>query len=414
MRVWLPLAVPLALFVFLVAMVVGYPGVTAWPAASAFQGLPYVALAVCFALGAWLTQTRVSLIALLAGSVTFFLHYTTSIRPDPERVRTVVLLASIYMPCFAMAFTHMSERGLLTRTGLARVIVVFSAIVFIVVLTGLHRFDDAVSRVPPAAFRPAVDWLSIPTAGLIAAALCIPGFIKRKQHESPLLGPLMGISVLFVLAALSFRSPIWGEDRSDVVVPLFMTGAAVALIWTVIESVWRNATMDELTELPGRRMLKHHMARLGSSYAIAVIDIDRFKRINDRYGHVAGDQVLRFVAAHIRDCRAGRAYRYGGEEFVIINDGGDAGFHDAMDEMRETLAARRFHVRGKGRPRRKPEQPVVMKGSRQRLAVTVSIGVAWRNERHSIARDVLVAADRALYRAKAAGRNRVVATKRST
>jgi diguanylate cyclase (GGDEF)-like protein len=413
MRVWIPLAIPMALFVSLAALVTGYPGVAAWPESPLFRAMPYALLALCFGLGAWLTQTRVSLVALLAGGVTFFLQYTTLIRPDPARTQTVVLMASIYLPCFAMVFTHMSERGLLTRPGLARIIVVFASIVLIVALTGLRRFDDAAARVPPAALRPAADWLCLPWAGVAAAVLCVPGFIKRKPHESPLLGPLMGIGVLFALTALNFGSPVWGQGRGDAVLPLFMAGSAAAMMWAVLEGVWRNATMDELTELPGRRMLKHHLARLGSSYAIAVLDIDHFKRFNDRYGHDAGDQVLRFVAARLRACRAGRSYRYGGEEFVLINDRGDETFLDAMEELRETLASSRFVIRAKGRPRRKPEQPLMLNGARQNLAVTVSIGVAWKDGRSPTARDVLGAADRALYRAKAAGRNRVMSAKRT-
>jgi len=110
---------------------------------------------------------------------------------------------------------------------------------------------------------------------------------------------------------------------------------------------------------------------------------------------------------------AGKAYRYGGEEFVIVCDGSDyERARVAMDDLRLAISGRRFGVRGKRRPRKKPELPVGRTGGRSEpITVTVSIGIARRSDRNPSPQDVLSAADKALYRAKGAGRNRVRASR---
>src|SRR5690606_32813266 len=114
------------------------------------------------------------------------------------------------------------------------------------------------------------------------------------------------------------------------------TGAllgAAGLIFLValLQTSWRMAFLDELTGLPGRRALEERLLKLGDDYAIAMVDVDHFKRFNDTWGHVAGDEVLRMVASRLGAVEGGgRAYRYGGEEFTIVFPG---------CEVRDTLAA---------------------------------------------------------------------------
>jgi diguanylate cyclase (GGDEF)-like protein len=138
-----------------------------------------------------------------------------------------------------------------------------------------------------------------------------------------------------------------------------------------------------------------------------MIDVDRFKQFNDRFGHDAGDHVLRMVAARLAKVSGGgTAYRYGGEEFAILFPGKSAEeCLPHLEELRETVETSRFTMRRRFRPRNKPAAP---KGrQREPVVITVSIGVAEKNHRHSSPDQVVQAADKALYRAKEAGRNRV-------
>jgi diguanylate cyclase (GGDEF)-like protein len=140
-----------------------------------------------------------------------------------------------------------------------------------------------------------------------------------------------------------------------------------------------------------------------------MVDIDHFKRFNDTYGHQAGDQLLRKVAAAVMDVAGGgRAFRYGGEEFAVVFAGLSA--EQAiphLEDMRKAIAESSFGVRGPRRPRRKPRQPRSASGRRQGVGVTVSIGVADSGSAGPTPADVVRAADEALYRAKRAGRNQL-------
>jgi PleD family two-component response regulator len=144
-----------------------------------------------------------------------------------------------------------------------------------------------------------------------------------------------------------------------------------------------------------------------------MVDVDHFKKFNDTHGHDVGDQVLRLVATRLAGVGgSGIAFRYGGEEFTILFPGKDA--DEALphlEELRADIAAYRMTLRAPDRPRRtrSGKRRRGASGGTKQLAVTVSIGVASRTPRHDAPEAVIKAADRALYRAKRGGRNRVEA-----
>jgi GGDEF domain-containing protein len=173
------------------------------------------------------------------------------------------------------------------------------------------------------------------------------------------------------------------------------------------------AFRDELTGLPSRRALNERLMSLGSRYAIAMLDVDHFKNFNDTYGHDLGDQVLKMVAAHIGDVGGGgKAYRYGGEEFTVVfprKSAAEALPH--LEALRKEVESYQLALRGPDRPRKaKRKGRTRQRGGwrgKDAVSVTISIGVAERNERLAAPQEVMEAADRALYRAKEQGRNRV-------
>ena len=192
---------------------------------------------------------------------------------------------------------------------------------------------------------------------------------------------------------------------------LFFASAQLALLVGLSEDSYRLAFHDELTGLPGRRALEEAMRNLSGTFSIAMVDIDHFKRFNDRHGHDAGDQVLRMVADELAHTGGGgRAHRYGGEEFAILFPGkpvGDVRKH--LEALRQSIADRRFLLRAPDRPRNKPEKPKNKNRPPKGVTVTVSIGAAGSNTRRPSPASVIRAADNALYRAKKAGRNLLVA-----
>lgn len=182
------------------------------------------------------------------------------------------------------------------------------------------------------------------------------------------------------------------------VLPIMGTTVFVLLCFERIRRVLhRTATTDALTGLPNRRTISEHgtmrferAKSLCLGFSIAVIDIDHFKRINDQYGHYVGDEVLRMVATTLAaHCRgADLVGRQGGEEFVALFE--DAERSDAL------IAAERL---------RTAVEMAVHQGGAGILRVTVSIGIATFAATDTSYEVVLQRADRALYAAKAAGRN---------
>jgi diguanylate cyclase (GGDEF)-like protein len=182
------------------------------------------------------------------------------------------------------------------------------------------------------------------------------------------------------------------------------TSAALAI--AVLYGAYRMAFIDALTGLPNRRALDERLARSQGRIAVAMADVDHFKRFNDRHGHEAGDRVLRTVARELRRCRGGSAYRYGGEEFAIVFEGRQverAG--EALESVRAGVEAVRVRLRAGAGGRR--TQAVRRGQAEGEVGVTISIGVAERDPERRTCSAVIDAADKALYRSKQRGRNRL-------
>jgi diguanylate cyclase (GGDEF)-like protein len=162
----------------------------------------------------------------------------------------------------------------------------------------------------------------------------------------------------------------------------------------------RDALFDPLTGLNNRRWLEARLPRLikryqysGQSLSVLMIDVDHFKRLNDTYGHLAGDIVLsalgQALLEHLRPTDL--SVRYGGEEFVVILPSADlAGARIAAERLRRAVKT----------------TPIVTHQGATLPSVTISIGIAQLSGDEDAA-SVLARADVALYRAKNLGRNRV-------
>jgi diguanylate cyclase (GGDEF)-like protein len=152
--------------------------------------------------------------------------------------------------------------------------------------------------------------------------------------------------------------------------------------------------------------LREKFQGIGSLYTVAMLDVDHFKKFNDTYGHDTGDDVLRMIAAKLNKVSGGGLpYRFGGEEFSIVFTGKDS--NDALpylEALREAIASTPFVV---NRASRRIDDTMTRPNTSESVTVTVSIGLADSSGEVSSPWDVLKMSDKALYRAKGNGRNRV-------
>ncbi len=308
---------------------------------------------------------------------------------------------AVFVPLDVALFALLRERGLVTPAALSRWGVLAVQAVLLGVLAG-----PAGTRLGAAFTRPLLDaplpsWtpLAWPAAlATIVGALVL--LVRFAMTRGPLESGLLGALAAFVVA---LHTP-----PESVVFRVYVATAGVVLLLALVETTYSLAFRDQLTGLPGRRALDEALQRLTGTYTVAMVDVDHFKKFNDKYGHDAGDEVLRMVASRLAGVTGGgRAFRYGGEEFTVLFPG--RGLDEArphLEDLRARIADSRFVIRAAGRPRKKPAKPRATKGARKEVAVTVSIGAAERASESPPA--VVKSADQQLYKAKKAGRNQVM------
>ncbi|HEX8626936.1 MAG TPA: diguanylate cyclase [Catenuloplanes sp.] len=203
---------------------------------------------------------------------------------------------------------------------------------------------------------------------------------------------------LGALVVASSRAEVYQEAQVELGSALAVQGATAYANASLLAQVQALATVDELTGVPNRRGFFDVAAREltgarrpGRALSAVMVDIDHFKQVNDSYGHITGDEVIRAVATRLteRVRRTDTVGRYGGEEFALVMP--DTGLDRAArvaEELRAAVADTPLDTRSGA------------------LTVTVSIGVAELRPDDDVV-GLLARADEALYRAKTGGRNRV-------
>ncbi len=403
-KTWKTWLVPGGLLLALVAVLVNSP-VFAQVAPS--LGFYYVAVFVGGLVLAWrFHSSRIlfSLLTLLLAhrAIEFFSDGRTSAGTG----RTAVTLAALLIPANFILFAFMRERGL-GMVGIGpRAGVLFLESVVVAVLC---RPENSAVNSTRAVVGGIPDWA---WAGFVAfLVVSVRRFVQTRRP----IEPGFAWSAVAVFLWLQF-APV--GKMADA----YVATSALILAASLIETSYVLAYHDELTGIRGRRAFNESLLSLDQQYAIAIVDIDHFKKFNDTYGHDVGDQVLCLVAARIaRVSGDGHAFRCGGEEFAVIFRGisaKDAVEH--LESLRKTIETSMFRLRGaerrnetragesdRRRPAKKKGAAGSLSQSPDQLSVTVSIGVAEPSTRYRQPEQVIQAADQALYRAKQRGRNRV-------
>lgn len=347
---------------------------------------------------------------------------------------TAAALAALLIPLNFIVFASMRERGLVIAGVAPRFGLLFLESVIFAVLCRPEN-SPARPQHPGEAAIPLWILLSFVAATAV--------FVRRFFQTRKPIEPGFAWSVAAVFMWLEFAPAGKAADA-------YVATAALILGASLIETSYVLAYHDELTGIRGRRAFNESLLSLDQQYAIAIVDIDHFKKFNDTYGHDVGDQVLCMVAKHLSQVGGdGQAFRCGGEEFAIVfrNTSAKEAF-EHLDSLRQIIEKSTFQVRGSERravrrsgkrseprndlrneprneprndlrtsesdrrkPARKKTATASLKQSPDRLSdqlsVAVSIGVAEPSTRYRQPEQVIQAADQALYRAKNKGRNRV-------
>lgn len=320
------------------------------------------------------------------------------------RDRVVLQAIGVLLPLNLASLPLTSERGFVTPPGLARLAAILGQLVAVSFLD--RETPGATAALLHTQLLPKwlFAWTSLADPALLAFFVA-GGLVLAVQLMSP---TSTGRSFAWALVPTFLGLSVVRTGNAGFSTFYLATGALI-LIVAVVEASYHMAYQDSLTGLPARRALNEALLRVGGLYSVAMLDVDHFKRINDRHGHDVGDQVLKMIAAKLAQVGGGgKAYRYGGEEFAVIfpGRGAEACVPD-LEAVRQLVEETRFILRSRFRSKKKKEKVLTDKGPGERVPVTISIGVAEKTDRHAKWEQVVKAADRALYRAKEGGRNRV-------
>jgi diguanylate cyclase (GGDEF)-like protein len=414
---------------FLLALAVSLVSSSLFVQIAPSLSLYYVAVFAAGLLLAWrFNSSRVlfSLLSLLLAhrAVAFFSGpvFLASVQSGPGR--RAAALAALLVPLNFIVFALMRERGLSIAGIAPRFGLLFLESVFFAVLCR-----------PENSGNPAHDGASIPLWTLLSCAAAIALFIQRFFQNRRPIEPGFVWSIVAVFLWLQFAPTGKASDA-------YVATAALILAASLIETSYVLAYHDELTGIRGRRAFNESLLSLDQQYAIAIVDIDHFKKFNDTYGHDVGDQVLCMVASRLSQVSGGgQAFRCGGEEFAIVFPNTSAkDAYEHLDSLRRVIERSTFQLRSserraerraagtieksaerspeaksdrragesdRRRPTRKKAIPENSSQPPDRISVTVSIGVAEPSTRLRQPEQVIQAADQALYSAKGNGRNRV-------
>lgn len=312
-------------------------------------------------------------------------------------------IISFILPINVLIIAFLRERGIFTLQGIWRLslICIQPFIIYTLVkfrylsFFGFLNWEFIKSNWFQQADIPQVSMLMF----IITAIFLVVNYILRKDMiESGLFWVLLCMFMAFI------------DKGSPELSSIYLSTAGLILILSSLKYTHKVAYRDELTGLPTRRSLSETFLKLPARYSIAIVDIDNLKTHNDEYGHESGDQILRMLASRAQEVAGrGKIFRYGGEEFCIILPEKSANeTRLIMEQLRRKISGKLFVIRSGKRPLQKPKDLDNAPRSNEKIKITVSIGIAERNENLREPEDVIKAAEEALQHAKKTGRNRLL------
>ncbi len=296
------------------------------------------------------------------------------------------LTAYLVVSCFCVALLgFVSERGFFNRFAVNRILFVLMLVCW---CYAIERSWVSFAFLDSAFLYTSTSWSTVLLWFILVVSSSALGIAWWLSSDIFRACGLISIVSLLIVSHFAI---------SGVQFDALLSAQLLLWIWFLLMESHRMAYLDDMTKLPGRRALNEKLVGLPRQYAIAMVDVDHFKKFNDTYGHDMGDKVLKSVAAQLkRFSNPGVAFRYGGEEFTIVfrNNKHLDDVVNVLELVRESISDALVEVFD---PKKKKEIDV---------SVTVSIGVAFASL-GELPDSVLKRSDEALYESKKKGRNRV-------
>lgn len=366
--------------------------------------LPYLIFLLGLYIGWKFSRSRLIFVLLILTMAdrtlqTLTFQFTAGVNID----LIVFNIISFILPLNILIIAFLRERGIFTWQGIWRLSLICLQ-PFIIYTLVKFRYLSFFSFLNWEFLKS--DWFQqadIPQLSMlifiVTAIFLVVNYILRKD---------MIESGLFWVLLCVFGALV--EKGSPAPASAYLSTGGLILILSSLKYSHKVASRDELTGLPTRRSLSETFLKLPARYSIAIVDIDNLKTHNDEYGHETGDQILRMVASRAQEVAgSGKIFRYGGEEFCIILP--EKSVNETrliMEQLRRKISRRLFVIRSRKRPLQKPKDPDNAPRSNEKIKITVSIGIAERNENLREPEDVIKAAEEALQQAKKTGRDRLL------
>lgn len=364
---------------------------------------PYVVLAAGIWFGWRFNRSRLIFVILVLALVDRSLLLFAGENAAPVGVGHIVYNAiSILLPLNLVVLSLMKERGFMTWHGKWPLGLILLQVPVVALICAFQQWG----------LSPYLEYsfIELPLFNLIPLgqpALAVFGvaffilIVRYIQHRGSI-----ECGFFWTLVSSFFALTL---DKIGPMSTIYFSTAGLVLVISVIETSFSFAFHDDLTDLPARRALNETLSKLGHHFTVAMVDIDFFKKLSDRYGQLVGDQILRMVSSKLKNVTgSGTAFRYGSQKFVVIFPGR---FVDEtiphLESLRKGVEIYGFILRDRKRPGKKPENLETVRTSQKRVSITISIGAAEREESHLKPNQVVKEADKALYLAQKAGRNQI-------
>ena len=360
-----------------------------------------ITLTISCLLALTLRQTRLLFLSILLVWSAFLAPLLVNYSAQPLISSAIYKLVAIIAVCLVTLFSDGPFRRQQT--------LVFALLLGMISLAGFSSFGLSTTQLESWGVATLLPWELVSLTELDALLLSIPVMTTlihfALTRQADLSYVVVSCFVLLLINNPDLITRLW--------LLISVEGALlIVLLLTMSQRVWR----DSLTGLPGRQRLDSDLKRMPVGSLAAFIDIDHFKKFNTKYGHANGDIVLQRVAKDLARCGFAQAYRYGGEEFVLLTKPMSLErFTAQLDSLRERIGTRRFQltpmdVNTKGAKGSGVSGKTKKAVKEKAISVNISAGVSklLLSMSHQ---DWLKQADDALYRAKSSGRNCVVVTK---